>query len=53
MAFDQSSKIFQIDPIRLRVTGKLRPHILPGKRIDLDLIKGPAQPTGALELRAR
>jgi hypothetical protein len=37
--FDQSSKIFQIDPIRLRVIGKLRLDILPGERIDLDLIK--------------
>lgn len=37
--FDQSLKIFQIDPIRLGVIGKLRPDILPGERIDLDLIK--------------
>jgi hypothetical protein len=38
--FDQSLKIFQIDPIRLGVVGKLRLDILPGERIDLDLIKG-------------
>jgi hypothetical protein len=37
--FDQSSKIFQIDPICLRVIGKLRFDLLPGERIDLDLIK--------------
>lgn len=44
--FDQSSKIFQIDPIRLRVIGKLRLDILPGERIDLDLIKSlQRQPT--------
>jgi hypothetical protein len=44
--FDQSSKIFQIDPIRLGIIGKLRLHILPGERIDLDLIKSlQRQPT--------
>ena len=37
--FDQSSKIFQVDPIRLGIIGELRLDLLPGKRIDLDLIK--------------
>jgi len=37
--FDQSSKIFQVDPIRLGVIGELRLDVLPGERIDLDLIK--------------
>ena len=37
--FDQSSKILEIDPIRFGVIGELRLDILPGERIDLDLIK--------------
>jgi hypothetical protein len=37
--FDQSSKILEIDPIRFGVIGELRLDILPGQRIDLDLIK--------------
>jgi hypothetical protein len=36
---DQSAKIFQVDPVRLGVIGELRLDVLPGKRIDLDLIK--------------
>jgi hypothetical protein len=38
-AFDQPSEVFQVDPIRLRVIGELRLDVLPGKRIDLDLVK--------------
>jgi hypothetical protein len=38
-AFDQPSEVFQIDPIRLRILSELRADVLPGERIDLDLIK--------------
>jgi hypothetical protein len=38
-AFDQPSEVFQVDPIRLGVIGELRLDVLPGKRIDLDLVK--------------
>ena len=36
---DQSAKIFQVDPVRLGAIGELRLDVLPGKRIDLDLVK--------------
>jgi hypothetical protein len=38
-AFDQRSKIFQVDPIRLGILSELCPHVLPRKRIDLDLVE--------------
>jgi hypothetical protein len=38
-AFDQTPKIIQVDPIRLRIIGKLRLDVLPGERIDLELIE--------------
>ena len=38
-AFDQPSEVFQVDPIRLGVIGELRLDVLPGKRIELDLVK--------------
>jgi hypothetical protein len=45
-AFDQPSEVIQVDPIRLRVIGELRLDVLPGKRIDLDLVKSlQRQPT--------
>ena len=38
-AFDQPAEVFQVDPIRLRILSELRADVLPGERIDLDLIK--------------
>jgi hypothetical protein len=38
-AFDQHSKIIQVHPIRFGILGELRLHILPGKRVDLELIE--------------
>jgi hypothetical protein len=37
--FNQSSKIFQVDPICLGVIGELCLDVLPRQRIDLDLIE--------------
>jgi hypothetical protein len=37
--FDQAAKVIHIDALRLRILRELRQNILPGKRIDLDLIK--------------
>jgi hypothetical protein len=37
--FDQSAKIFQVDPVRFGIIGELLLDVLPGKRIDLDLIE--------------
>ena len=39
-ALDQLAKVFAIDPLRLRIRGKLQLHILPGERIYLNLVKG-------------
>ena len=36
---DQSTKIFQVDPVRLGIGGELLLNVLPRKRIDLDLIE--------------
>ena len=45
-AFDQRSKVFQVDPIRLGILSELRADVLPGKGIDLDLVKSlQRQPT--------
>src|SRR5580704_835560 len=38
-ALDEPSKICQVDPIRLGILSELRLHVLPGERIDLDLIE--------------
>ena len=38
-ALDQPSKIVQVDPIRLGILRELRLDVLPGERIDLDLIE--------------
>ena len=38
-AFDQRAKIVQVDPLRLRILSELRLDVLPGERIDLDLIE--------------
>jgi hypothetical protein len=38
-AFDQSPKIFQVDPLRLGILSELDLDVLPRKRIDLNLIE--------------
>ena len=38
-ALDQPSEIIQVDPIRLGILSELRLDLLPGERIDLDLIE--------------
>jgi hypothetical protein len=38
-AFDQPSKVLQVDPIRLGILSELGLNVLPRERIDLNLIK--------------
>jgi hypothetical protein len=43
---DQVAEVFQVDPLRLGVVGELSLNVLPGQRVDLDLIESlQRQPT--------